>query len=141
MIKDFLDIFKSLSAPYLLTDGSLLHFHRNFSTGESDVDFSLELWWWVEGDNRDKLKTMLKKKAFKKEVVFGSFGETGYGEAWSRGGIKIDILSSIVANGTHTTGLWVRNKKYFCSYPMVGVEEVTWWERRTVRVSVVTTFA
>ena len=94
LIKDFLDIFKSLSAPYLLSEGSLLQFHRDFSTGEADVDFTLESWWWREGDNRDTLKTMLEDRGFTRTTVFGTLGEPGYEEAWGRGDIKVDLLKN-----------------------------------------------
>ena len=138
LIKDFLDVFKSLSAPYLLSEGSLLQFHRNFSTGNADVDFTLEYWWWMEGDNRDTLKTMLEDKEFKRNITFGTFGEPGYEEAWRRDDIKVDLFSSIVANGTHTIAMWVGDNKYFCDYPMEAAEEVMWWEGRRVRIPVPT---
>ena len=128
LIKDFLDIFKSLSAPDLLSEGSLLQFHRNFSTGDADVDFTLEYWWWMEGDNRETLKAMLEDKEFKRNITFGTFGEPGYEEAWRRDDIKVDLFSSIVANGTHTIAMWVGDNKYFCDYPMEAAEEVMWWE-------------
>ena len=137
-MKDFLDIFSSLSAPYLLSEGSLLQFYRDFSTGQSDVDFTLESWWWKQGENRDKLKTMLEKKLFKRNIVLGTFGEPGYEEAWGRDNIRIDLFSSIVANGTHTIAMWIEDNKYLCSFPMSGAEEVMWWEGRRVRIPVPT---
>ena len=138
VIKDFLDIFNSLHAPYLLSEGSLLQFHRDFSTGSSDVDFTLEAWWWKEGENRKDLKGMLEMKGMGRNIVFGNFGETGYEEAWGRDGIKVDLFSSIVENGTHTIAMWVGENKYFCSYPMEAAAEVEWWEGRRVRVPVPT---
>ena len=102
------------------------------------MDFTLESWWWLEGDNREKLKTLLEEKQIKRNVVFGTFGEPGYEEAWGRDGIKVDLFSSIVANGTNTIAMWVGGNKYFCSYPMEGAEEVMWWEGRRVRIPVPT---
>ena len=70
--------------------------------------------------------------------MLGTFGEPGYEEAWGRDGIKVDLFSSIVANGTHTIAMWVGDNKYFCSYPMEGAEEVMWLEGRKVRIPVPT---
>ena len=75
VIKDFVDVFNNLSAPYLLAEGSLLNFHRNFSTGKADVDFSLELGWWNQSDHKSKLASLLTEKGLWHYDTFGKFGE------------------------------------------------------------------
>ena len=75
VIKDFVDVFNNLSAPYLLAEGSLLNFHRNFSTGKSDVDFSLELEWWKKSDHKRELAALLTEKGMSHFDTFGEFGK------------------------------------------------------------------
>merc|ERR1711976_78191 len=41
IMKQLLQIFKEISAPYMLSEGSLLYLYRNCSLGSSDIDFSL----------------------------------------------------------------------------------------------------
>merc|ERR1712147_464386 len=90
VIKDFVDVFNNLSAPYLLAEGSLLNFHRNFSTGKADVDFSLELGWWNQSDHKSKLASSLTEKRLWHYDTFGKFGEDGYEEKWQRDGVSVD---------------------------------------------------
>ena len=92
----------------------------------------------MKGENREKLNLMLQEKQIKRSLVFGTFGEPGYEEAWERDGVRVDLFSSIVVNGTHTIAMWVGENKYLCSYPMEGAEEVMWWEGRKVRIPVPT---
>ena len=66
---------------------------------------------------------MLEEKQIQRNIVFGTFGEPGYEEAWGRDDIKVDLFSSIVANGTHTIAMWLGENKYLCSYPMSGMGE------------------
>ena len=47
----------------------------------------------MEADNRETLKKMLEEKLFTRNIVFGTFGEPGYEEAWGQDGIKVDLLS------------------------------------------------
>ena len=75
VIKDFVDVFNNLSAPYFLAEGSLLNFHRNFSAGEDDVDFSLDLEWWKKSDHKSQLYDQLTKKGLWLWITFGEFGE------------------------------------------------------------------
>ena len=75
VIKDFLDVFNNMSAPYLLSEGSLLNFYRNFSAGEADVDFSLELEWWILSDHKTQLAAALTEKGIWQYDTFGVFGE------------------------------------------------------------------
>ena len=72
-----MDVFNNLSAPYFLSEGSLLNFYRNFSCGQADVDFSLELKWWSESDNRKQLHDGLEAKGLSQFDTFGVFGEVG----------------------------------------------------------------
>ena len=63
VIKDFVDVFNNLSAPYLLAEGSLLNFHRNFSTGKSEMWISP--WNLSGGKNqitRESLPLCLQRK-------------------------------------------------------------------------------
>ena len=50
--------------------------------------------------------------------------------------MDVDIFSSVVRAGVHSTGLWVEDKLYRCSYPLAGVREVTvpMWGGRKVRL-------
>lgn len=134
-----MDVFNNLSAPYFLAEGSLLNFHRNFSAGKADVDFSLELEWWKQSDHKSQLAALLTKKGLWQFDTFGEFGEVliissistnfkkgcgsfqnGYEEKWQRDGVSVDIFSSVVANGKHTLAVWIEAKPYFCSYQFEG---------------------
>ena len=77
VVKDFVDVFNNLSAPYFLSAGSLLNFYRTFSCGRADVDFSLELTWWNESDNKKQLYDGLAAKGLWNYDTFGVFGEVG----------------------------------------------------------------
>ena len=62
----------------------------------------------------------------------------GFEESWKRDGVKVDLFSSVRVNGSHTIAMWVDERRYLGSYPMEGVEEVSWLEGRKVRVPVPT---
>ena len=134
VIKDFLDIFNNMSAAYLLTEGSLINFYRNFSCGKDDVDFAIELKWWMEADNKKQMATMLEEKGIWKYDTFGEFGQTGYEEKWQRDGIKVDLFSSYRGKNNHSIAMWVNRVPMRCTFPMWGAEMFSWWEGRKVRI-------
>ena len=75
-MRDMLDIFMSLNARYHLSEGSLLNFHRNYSTGNSDIDFSLEMEWWTRGNNSKLLRKMMEDAGLKNlNLSLGEFGQ------------------------------------------------------------------
>ena len=47
----------------------------------------------MKGDNREKLNSMLQEKQIKRSIVFGTFGEPGYEEAWEREGICTSVYA------------------------------------------------
>ena len=76
-MRDMLDIFSALNASYHLSEGSLLNFHRNHSTGDADIDFSVEMGWWMRGNNSEMLKYKMENAGMKRNLTFGEFGEVG----------------------------------------------------------------
>ena len=127
-----IEILNQLSAPYLLSDGSLLHLYRNCSVGLSDIDFSLDLGWWKE--NKGKLDEKLEDAGFTQTAVFGDIGHFGYTEAWGMYGIKVDILSSIMEGNIRVLGLWVQGRLFPCHMPVRWVSTYLW--RGSVRVRI-----
>ena len=112
-------MFSNVSAPYLLSDGSLLQLYRNCSVGLSDLDFSLDQAWWKE--NKQELEKELVTAGFKLAAIFGNMNMFGYEEAWEKNGVKVDIFSSIMKGNIRVTGFWVQGKLYACSMPMESV--------------------
>ena len=49
----------------------------------------------MEVDNRETLNKMLVEKQFTRNIIFGTFGEPGYEEAWGQDGIKVDLFSIV----------------------------------------------
>ena len=110
----FINIFNSLSAPYLLYSGSLLMMFRNCGIGDSDIDFSLELDWWKE--NKEVLDNALVGAGFSHTLTFGSIDDTwGYEEAWQMHGWKVDIFTNIMVGNIHKVAVWIQGKKYPCT--------------------------
>ena len=134
-MQTMINIFNSLSAPYLLYSGSLLNLYRNCSIGNSDIDFSLELDWWK--DNKDVLDNALVGAGFSHILTFGSINDTwAYEEAWSKDGWKVDIFSSIMVGNIHKIGFWVGENLYPCTFPLETVGVYKWRESVKVRVPV-----
>jgi hypothetical protein len=131
-MQSMIKLFNSLSAPYLLSEGSLLHLYRNCSVGNSDLDFSLEHSWWME--NKEKLDNDLANAGFNRTAVFGNIDMFGYEEAWEKNDIKVDIFSSIMEENTHKIGFWVQGKLYTCSIPLQMVGLYNWRGSVTVRI-------
>ena len=152
-----LDIFTSLSVPYLIDGSSLLQLYRytntidsfrqmlfyhftfysrNYSVATSDLDFSVPLSWWTRNNNSKIFSDILLEKGFKKKRTFGEPDKFGYEERWTKDSVDVDIFSSVVRDGVHSTGLWVEEELYRCSYPLTGVREVTvpMWGGRKVRL-------
>ena len=53
----------------------------------------------MEADNRETLNKMLDEKQFTRNIMFGTFGEPGYEEAWGQDGIKVDLFSIVCGGG------------------------------------------
>ena len=86
-MKDVLTVFSSLSVPFTLEGGSLLHLFRNCNLGDSDLDFVIQLGWLNE-TNIQLLHSALKMKGLVKGSVHGLTENLGYEESWTRDGIK-----------------------------------------------------
>ena len=69
-MKSLLEVMNGLSAPYLLSEGSLLQLYRNCSVGTSDIDIGLSHQWWIK--HQEELRTGLENKGFTNTVVFGN---------------------------------------------------------------------
>ena len=132
VIQTVLEVFTELSAPYLLSEGSLLHLYRNCSVGLSDIDFSLGHQWWKT--NKDYLNKKLLAARFNQTAVFGSIESFGYEEAWEKDGIKVDIFSSVRKDNVHVIGFWVKGRLYPCSMPVQRVVVYRWRGARGVRI-------
>jgi hypothetical protein len=130
----FINIFNSLSAPYLVYSGSLLMMFRNCGVGNSDIDFSLELGWWKE--NKEVLDNALVGAGFSHTLTFGSINDTwGYEENWIMpNGWKVDIFSNIMVGNIHKSVVWIGGVKYPCSIPLERVVTVEWRGLVNVRV-------
>ena len=72
-MRDVLKKLEDLSVPYILSEGSLLSLYRDFSTGPSDLDFSIELGWWK--NHSQIFNTTLINLGLKRNMKFGDFGE------------------------------------------------------------------
>ena len=125
-------IFSSMTAPYLLAEGSLLHLYRNCSVGQSDLDFSLEQKWWII--NKEELEEKLVMEGFIQTAVFGSIAMFGYEEAWVRNRVKVYIFGNKLENKSSVTGFWVRGKLYHCTIPVEKI--VMYWWRNFVQVRI-----
>ena len=133
-MQSVLSILNRLSAPYLLSEGSLLHLYRNCSVGLSDIDFSLEQEWWKM--NQDNLHKAMEKAGFNRTAVFGKIENFGYEEAWEESGVKVDIFGNVIREGISTIGFWVQGKLYSCSLPVKNVSFYKWRETVLVRIPV-----
>ena len=131
-MKDVIAVFASLSAPYLIADGSLLYLYRNCSVGVSDLDFSLEHNWWKK--NKDDLDERLIKAGFFKIQNFGYLFGLGYEEAWTKDEVKVDIFSSVMRGSFCVIGFWVDGTLYPCSMKMEKVGVAIWRNEISVRV-------
>eukprot|EP00092_Neocalanus_flemingeri_P054551 GFUD01064251.1.p1 GENE.GFUD01064251.1~~GFUD01064251.1.p1 ORF type:complete len:295 (-),score=74.58 GFUD01064251.1:3-812(-) len=132
VLKSVISSFSSLSAPYLLSDGSLLHLYRNCSVGLSDLDFSLDQAWWE--DNKEELKEELSIAGFKLTAVFGNMNMFGYEESWQKNGVKVDIFGSNMEGNSRVTGFWVQGKNYPCTMPMERTVMYQWRGEVEVRI-------
>ena len=86
-MKDVLTVFSSLSVPFTLEGGSLLHLFRNCNLGESDLDFVIQL-GWLNQTNSQLLHSTLKRKGLEEGSVHGVRENLGYEESWNRDDIK-----------------------------------------------------
>ena len=87
-MKDIVSVFASLSVPYFISDGSLLHLHRNCSLGTSDLDFVVQLQWWNKS-NSQRLQIALQDKGFSRQDFFGKQESVGFEESWIRHEVKV----------------------------------------------------
>jgi len=131
IIKAMLSLFSSLSVPYILSDGSLLHLYRNCSTGRSDLDFAIRLNWWR--NNSELLQKELEMTGFKRELSFGSLNlDWGYSEAWMKWDIKVDLIGNIFKDNYSVTPLWVNGKAFPCFMKVAQITQYKWLEDVTV---------
>ena len=87
-MKDIVSVFASLSVPYFISDGSLLHLHRNCSLGTSDLDFVVQLDWWNKSNNQ-RLQVALQDEGFRRQDFFGKQERIGFEESWIRHEVKV----------------------------------------------------
>ena len=95
-MKDIVSVFTQLSVPYFISDGSLLHLHRNCSLGPSDLDFVVQLQWWNRANSR-RLQIALQDQGFKRQNVFGQQERVGFEESWTRHEVKVTQHNIFVA--------------------------------------------
>ena len=131
-MQSVIEVLTSLSAPYLLSEGSLLHLYRNCDVGLSDLDISLDQGWWET--NWKKVEKLLKDAGFGRTLVFGSFGSFGYEESWEKDGIKVDIFGSVTKDKIRVIGFWVGENLYACSMPLQKEVVYRWRDTLDVRI-------
>ena len=115
-MKSVLEVMNSLSAPYLLSEGSLLQLYRNCSVGTSDIDIGLSQQWWIK--HQEELRKGLENKGFTNTVVFGNISYFGYEQAWTLDGIKVDIIGGVIEDQHQVIGLWINGNLYPCYLPV-----------------------
>lgn len=87
-MKDIVSVFSHLSVPYFISDGSLLHLHRNCSLGTSDLDFVVQLHWWSKA-NSQRLQVALQDRGFRRRDFWGKLERIGFEESWVRQEVKV----------------------------------------------------
>ena len=125
-------VLSALAAPYMLADGSLLQFYRNCTTGNSDVDFAIQVKWWQ--DNQKRLQQELIKKGFKREKTFGDINQQwGYAESWKKFGVKADLYGNILVDGYSIVPLWIGKNVFSCHMKVERIVYYQWLEGLVVR--------
>ena len=87
-MRDVVGVLSRLSAPYYLSEGSLLALYRDCDLGQSDLDLVVDLAWWNK-NNSHHLQGELATLGFTRSLVFGQLEEVGYEESYTRHDIKV----------------------------------------------------
>ena len=133
-MKSLLEVMNELSAPFLLSEGSLLQLYRSCSVGNSDIDIALSHKWWKE--HPEELRIGLEKKGFTNTIVFGKMDSFGYEQAWTMDGIKVDIFSGVIEDNNQVIGLWINDNLYPCYLPVTAAGKFLWRDEVYVRVPI-----
>ena len=88
VMREVVGVLRELSAPYYLSEGSLLYLYRDCDLGQSDLDLVLDLAWWNK-TNSQALQGELAALGFTRTLVFGQLEEVGYEESYTRHDIKV----------------------------------------------------
>ena len=87
-MREVVGVLRRLSAPYYLSEGSLLYLYRDCGLGQSDLDLVLDLAWWNKTNSRH-LQEELAALGFTRTLMFGQLEAVGYEESYTRHGIKV----------------------------------------------------
>ncbi len=118
-------LLNSINAQYNICFGTALHWYRDSTLGDSDIDICIDLEWMTE--NLELLhKTILSNK-WKKNMYFGKTGKVGYEESYLLYGVKVDLFSqSFSTKGTYITGYTIKGQTYPCYSYIDNIVKAKW---------------
>eukprot|EP00929_Paragymnodinium_shiwhaense_P016290 TRINITY_DN124555_c0_g1_i1.p1 TRINITY_DN124555_c0_g1~~TRINITY_DN124555_c0_g1_i1.p1 ORF type:complete len:274 (+),score=36.50 TRINITY_DN124555_c0_g1_i1:67-888(+) len=140
VLKDVVEAFNALNAPYNIEGGTLLGLRRGCNIFDSDIDFAVDGDWLTE--NSAEFSAALEARGFSIFVTFGSLSERGYEEAWHssalqlqgrrtnavlrRGQVKVDIFTVQRFSDHYVWHLWVTERPHPCSVNSTGTAVYNW---------------
>ena len=118
------NVLNKLNANYTISTGTVLSWYRDCSLGSSDVDMNIDLDWFKK--NQDRLRKALLASGWRQKYTFGTFGDVGYEESWTKNGVKTDLFSVAYVDGRYINGLTIAGKVYPCNQFLERYETHTW---------------
>jgi len=123
--KSMINALNQLSTNYTISSGTVLAWYRDCSLKKSDdIDININLRWFSKHQKR--LEKSLLASGWKKQRVFGTLGDVGYEEAWTRNKIKTDLFSVAYVDGRYINGLTVNDKVFPCDSFFKSYETHVW---------------
>lgn len=107
MIQMF-DQFKNW-CPYQITGTTMYGFVHKCDLMGAPLKFAIPLPWWVA--NHQALHEAMIKRHFTPGGHHGTLGQLGYNAFWTKGRVKIHLMSIVLHQDHYEWGLWLPNIK------------------------------
>lgn len=125
-------ILNAVRAPYTICFGTALHWYRDCSLGDSDIDICIDLQWMTS--HLSELHKAILEKGWKKNLYFGQIGNIGYEESYLLHGVKVDLFSQHSSSkGMYTSGYTIEDTTYPCYSYIDSIVNAKWGDL-TMRV-------
>lgn len=120
LLKAVFGLLQAGSVPYFTSSGTTLNLVRDCSMGEADMDIAVVRDWWRIPANKKWLWSALNSTGLEHKLTFGVGPERpSYEEAWTTGGLKLDVFSADeVEPGWWRLPLWIQKAPYGCYIPV-----------------------
>ena len=89
-MREVLAVLTSISAPFYISEGSLLYLYKDCGLGDADLDLVVDLSWW-NSTNGESLNQALISAGFQRIKVSGKLEELGYEESYLKNDIKVKL--------------------------------------------------